>query len=88
MLHSYVTSFLSGSSDIFCGIFIWLKEVIMAVKIDQEACIGCGVCEGMYPDLFEIGPDGKAKVKSVDSYDEGLASDVASQCPVNAISVD
>ncbi|MEJ5283496.1 MAG: ferredoxin [Brevinematales bacterium] len=60
----------------------------MAVKIDQEACIGCGVCEGIYPDLFEMGSDGKAHVKNVSSYDSGLAQDAASQCPVNAISVD
>ena len=64
------------------------KEETMAVKIDQDACIGCGVCEGIYPDLFEMGSDGKAHVKNVSSYDNDLASDAASQCPVNAISVE
>lgn len=59
----------------------------MAVSIDQEACIGCGVCESIYPDLFEMAGDGKAKVKSVASVDSDLAKDAASQCPTNAITV-
>ena len=59
----------------------------MAVSIDQEACIGCGVCESIYPDLFEMSGEGKAKTKSVSSVDTDLAKDAASQCPTNAISV-
>jgi len=59
----------------------------MAVTIDQEACIGCGVCEGLYPDLFEMSGDGKAKVKDLPNYDASLAQDAAAQCPTNAITV-
>ena len=59
----------------------------MAVIIDQEACIGCGVCEGVYPDLYEMAGDGKAHVKNLSGYDSALAQDAASQCPVNAITV-
>ncbi len=59
----------------------------MAVTIDQDACIGCGVCEGLYPDLFEMAGDGKAKVKDLPNYDTALAQDAASQCPTNAITV-
>lgn len=60
----------------------------MAVVIDQEVCIGCGVCESVYPDLFELGADGKASVKNLSNYDKALAQDAASQCPVNCITVD
>lgn len=60
----------------------------MAVKIDADACIGCGVCESIYPDLFEMASDGKAKVKDLPGYDAALAQDSASQCPTSAISVD
>lgn len=59
----------------------------MAVVIDQEACIGCGVCESIYSDLFEMAGDGKAKAKSVANIDMDLAKDAASQCPTNAITV-
>lgn len=59
----------------------------MAVTVDQETCIGCGVCESVYPDLFEMSDDGKAKAKSIANIDAALANDAASQCPVNAIAV-
>jgi ferredoxin len=60
----------------------------MAVVIDQEVCIGCGVCDSVYPDLFELGADGKAYVKNLPNYDKALAQDAAGQCPVNCIAVD
>jgi ferredoxin len=60
----------------------------MAVTIDQDTCIGCGVCESIYPDLFEQGVDGKAHVKNFPNYDKSIAQDAASQCPVNCITVD
>ncbi|URA10079.1 ferredoxin [Thermospira aquatica] len=60
----------------------------MAVKIDQGTCIGCGVCESIYADLFEMRSDGKAHVKEGVDYDAALAQDAANQCPVGAISVE
>ncbi|MFN3660509.1 MAG: ferredoxin [Brevinematales bacterium] len=60
----------------------------MAVRIDQDTCIGCGVCESIYADLFEMQADGKAHVKPLSDYDASLAKDAADQCPVGAISVE
>ena len=58
----------------------------MAVRIDQEACVGCGLCEGIYPDLFEMKDDGKAYVTDLEDYDTELAEEGIDSCPVDAIS--
>ena len=60
----------------------------MAVKIDEDACIGCGVCEGLYPELFKMEDDGKAHVTSLTAYDITLAREAVDQCPTEAISED
>jgi ferredoxin len=60
----------------------------MAVIIDQDACIGCGVCEGLYPDLFRMEDDGKAHVTDLTAFDIDLAREAIDQCPTEAISED
>ncbi|OHD56730.1 MAG: ferredoxin [Spirochaetes bacterium GWF1_51_8] len=60
----------------------------MSVKIDQDTCIGCGICEGLYPDLFTMKDDGKAYVTDLTGYDTELAREAIDQCPVAAISED
>jgi ferredoxin len=56
------------------------------VKVDETKCVGCGLCEQQCPDVFKIADDGVAKVlkQTSDSCD---MSDIASQCPVEAILV-
>ena len=52
-------------------------------KIDKEKCIGCGTCEAVCPEIFEIGDDGKAKIKEqkkIPCLKEAIES-----CPVQAI---
>ena len=56
----------------------------MAVKVDESTCIGCGICEGIYPDLFEM-EGGIALVKELANYDTELAGDAIAECPVAAI---
>lgn len=55
------------------------------VEVNKDACIGCGVCASLCPDVFELGDDGKANVKDAGStapcVDEAISS-----CPVSAIS--
>ncbi|MCR5185029.1 MAG: ferredoxin [Bacilli bacterium] len=53
------------------------------ISIDKSACIGCGCCAGTYPEDIAIGADGLAE--SVTGVAE---EDVASVCPVGAISVE
>ncbi len=55
----------------------------------NEACIGCGLCEGTCPALFEL-VDGVARCK-VDEVPDDLvadAEDAAANCPAQAIEVE
>ena len=41
----------------------------MTVEIDKDKCIGCGACTTIVPEVFELGDDGLAFVKT-DEYNE------------------
>jgi len=55
------------------------------VKIDQNKCIGCGMCAGTCPETFIMNHDGKAEVVKDEVTD--CAKNAAENCPVSAISV-
>ena len=54
------------------------------VKIDKEKCIGCGACASICSEIFEIGDDGKAKVKAQKNI--SCVKEAIGSCPVDAIS--
>jgi ferredoxin len=57
--------------------------------IDQTACLGCGTCVALSPEVFELGGDGKAKVKEITTTDQRLMTNIDEAiegCPVDAIS--
>ncbi len=56
------------------------------VVVDEEACIGCGLCEQKCPDIFELQDDGKAHVKAHECSDCDL-QEVVEMCPVTCITV-
>ena len=56
------------------------------VKIDKKKCIGCGSCPATCPDVFEMGDDGKAKIKAGADSKTKCISDAIKSCPVGAIS--
>lgn len=58
------------------------------IKIDKEACIGCGACESEAPKLFEM-KEGKAVVKKQPNTDEETkkAKQAKDLCPTDAISI-
>ncbi len=62
----------------------------MKVKVNQEACIGCGACTSVADDLFEINDEGlsTAKVAEVPADKEQAAKDAAETCPTGAITVE
>ena len=61
----------------------------MAVKvvIDAEACIGCGLCTTIAPDVLAIGDDGLAGALVSETTDEAV-EEAAASCPVAAIVVE
>jgi len=58
----------------------------MKPVIDQELCVGCGVCESIYPEVFKLHDDGKAHVIKEDNIDEQKLQEAIDQCPVQCIS--
>ncbi|RLG46398.1 MAG: ferredoxin [Thermoproteota archaeon] len=68
------------------------------VTIDRDACIACGVCASLCPDVFELDEEGKSSLVAQfrgSSPTEGeipddladCARQAAENCPVQAISV-
>jgi len=57
------------------------------VKIDQETCIGCGLCTSTCPEVFEMKGD-KASVINPKGEEEGCTKEAAESCPVGAIKID
>ena len=56
-------------------------------KVDEELCTGCGLCAAGCPELFEVESDNKAHVKQGGGCDRD-PSEIAGECPVNAITVE
>ena len=56
------------------------------VKVDQEKCIGCGLCESVCPEVFEL-KDGKSFVKDPKACKNGTCKEAAESCPVQAITL-
>lgn len=61
----------------------------MKAIVDKEACIGCGLCPSVCPDVYKMGADDKAVVyvDPVPPKFEGCAQEAAEQCPVTAIKI-
>ena len=62
----------------------------MKVKVIEDRCIGCGQCEAVCPDVFQIGDEGFAEAIT-NEFNEGILDDVkmaASGCPTDAIEIE
>ena len=59
----------------------------MKVKVEKDLCIGCGACQAICRDVFEIGDDGLSSV-IVDHIEDVFKDDVieaVESCPTEAI---
>ncbi|MDD6352369.1 MAG: ferredoxin [Lachnospiraceae bacterium] len=56
----------------------------MKAYVDQDTCIGCGMCEGTAPDAFRMNDDGKAECYA--EGDDASVQEAIDNCPVGAIS--
>lgn len=57
----------------------------MELKI-IEGCIGCGLCQSICPEVFELGEDGFAEIiAQPDDKNEAQAREAAESCPVSVI---
>ena len=60
----------------------------MKASVDQEACIGCGVCVDICPEVFRMNADGKSEAEG-EPGDEcrAKAEEAAGDCPAEAIKI-
>lgn len=61
----------------------------MNVKVDQDTCVGCGMCAGIASEVFEL-KEGKAHViEGADlESNKDMIEQAASSCPVQAIEIE
>ncbi|MDD3285427.1 MAG: ferredoxin [Patescibacteria group bacterium] len=55
------------------------------IKVDQEKCIGCGLCAGICPETFQMNAEGKSEPVSQEV--SNCAQNAGASCPVGAISL-
>lgn len=60
----------------------------MKPKVDNDACIGCGTCESLCPDVFKVTDEGKVDVLDTDYEASKECIDQSIEaCPVQVISI-
>lgn len=61
----------------------------MKTIVNQDTCIGCGLCISTVPEVFEVNADGKAEACG-HTTDENRAAvqEAIDACPVQAISAE
>lgn len=62
------------------------QKKLIAIRVDNNLCVGSGMCVSSHPDKFALQPDGHAKYTAL-VLDESAAREAEELCPVSAISV-
>ena len=61
----------------------------MQATVDQQGCIGCGLCTGICSEVFALNDEGKAEaiVDPVPPEAEAAAQEARDSCPVSVIDI-
>ena len=54
-------------------------------KVNKDLCIGCGLCETIYPEVFKLDEDLKSHIIG-ECQNEQKCQEAIDSCPVDAIS--
>jgi ferredoxin len=57
------------------------------LEVDRELCVGSSTCVGIASGVFELGPDGKARVVNPSAVPIATVEDAVDGCPVLAITL-
>ena len=58
----------------------------MKITVNED-CIGCGMCEGVCPEVFQLNASGMSQVVGDPDLNADKVLESAEICPVNAIEV-
>lgn len=65
------------------------RKVIMRTTVDPDLCIGCGICEGIVPEVFSLlnEPYAEVLLDPVPEEFYDAVREAAEECPESAIAV-
>ena len=60
------------------------------VKVNKDACIGCGACQALVSDVFDIDDEGLAYILEDAKIEENIEGikEASDNCPTGAIVVE
>ena len=58
----------------------------MKINVNED-CIGCGMCEGVCPEVFQLNAGGMSEVIGDPDMHSDKVMEAVSVCPTNAIEV-
>ena len=62
------------------------QKKLIAICVNNNLCVGSGMCVSSHPDKFALQADGHAKY-TAEVLDEAAALEAEELCPVSAISL-